>query len=171
MRATRVLGAICAALTVRDLLCSVTPVAGHSMHPTLNPEGNRAVPTARDWVLISKLKPRFSDVARGDVVVMRSPTNPRERLIKRVVATDFDVIRSRERSSHYVTIRAGHMWVEGDNGARSVDSTSFGQVSQSLVEGEAVCIIWPPSRWGRIQSIASNPRLQHMHKPASATVS
>ncbi|EGD77393.1 hypothetical protein PTSG_08488 [Salpingoeca rosetta] len=140
------------AVTVSDVFVSVMPVQGTSMQPTLNPDAHKPVPTPRDWVLVNKTVQRFSSVQRGDVVVMKSPTDPKGRMVKRVLGKEFDVVRPRAVGAHLVTLRAGHMWVEGDNADRTIDSNSFGPVSESMVQGRVECVVWPPSRWGRVRS-------------------
>lgn len=36
-------------------------------------------------------------------------------------------------------IPKGHVWLEGDNSARSLDSRSFGPIPYGLIKGRAVC--------------------------------
>jgi inner membrane protease subunit 2 len=75
-----------------------------------------------------------------------------------------------------VQVPKGHCWVEGDNAEVSLDSKSFGPVSFSegfgasfsccslryfwfgmqiplaLLKGRVTNVIWPPSRFGRVES-------------------
>lgn len=82
--------------------------------------------------------------------MFRSPENPEKLLTKRVVGIQGDIIRP--KSPPYpkseVKIPRNHFWVEGDNSFHSIDSNKFGPVSQGLVIGKVVTIIWPPSRFG-----------------------
>jgi inner membrane protease subunit 2 len=50
-----------------------------------------------------------------------------------------------------VEVPAGHVWVEGDGGARSLDSNTYGPISKSLIVGRIVLAIWPWSIFGRIR--------------------
>lgn len=55
---------------------------GPSMLPTLNLTG--------DVLLVEKLSPLLGKVGPGDVVLVRSPVNPRKSIIKRVVGMEGD---------------------------------------------------------------------------------
>lgn len=51
------------------------------------------------------------------------------------------------RSLMSMWLLQGRCWIEGDNAARSGDSrTLYGPVHLGLLEGRAVCIVWPPDR-------------------------
>eukprot|EP00300_Choanocystis_sp_HF-7_P014940 c18884_g1_i5.p1 GENE.c18884_g1_i5~~c18884_g1_i5.p1 ORF type:complete len:125 (+),score=15.89 c18884_g1_i5:358-732(+) len=59
----------------------------------------------------------------------------------------------------YVLVQQGHLWVEGDNGAKSMDSRTFGPISASLVVGQADLVIWPPHRFGtKIETASASDR-------------
>eukprot|EP01147_Barroeca_monosierra_P011314 gene11314-3351_t len=175
-------GGACVALAAGNLVASAAPVHGSSMMvrrlermgagvgvkmmpvaPTLNPNANFPVPSQKDWVLVNKTVRLYSAYKRGDVVIMRSPTDPSGRIVKRIVAKEFDVIRTRGNHPHHVTIPAGHVWIEGDHSASSVDSSSFGAQSESLIEGRVVAVIWPPSRWKVVEPMPKTERLVHTH--------
>lgn len=82
-------------------------------------------------------------IRRGDVVVMRSPRHAREQVIKRVIATEGDIVAVPGRLQGE-EMEEGRMWVEGDNGLMSLDSRSaYGGVPMSLVEGRALLVVWP----------------------------
>jgi signal peptidase I len=40
-----------------------------------------------------------------------------------------------------LTVPRGHVWLEGDNPARSVDSRAYGSVSTRLIEGKVVLLL------------------------------
>ena len=55
--------------------------------------------------------------------------------------------------SHPPARHQGKCWIEGDNARRSGDSRSlYGPVHLGLIEGRAVCIVWPPSRMGLVRN-------------------
>ncbi|KAJ8269727.1 hypothetical protein COCON_G00123340 [Conger conger] len=80
----------------------------------------------------------------------RSPKNPQQKIIKRVIALEGDLIRTMGYKNRYVKVPDGHFWIEGDHHGHSLDSNSFGPVSLGLVHAKASHIIWPPNRWQRI---------------------
>jgi inner membrane protease subunit 2 len=41
----------------------------------------------------------------------------------------------------------GHIWVEGDNRLSSVDSNDYGPVSKSLINGRAIAVVLPFSKF------------------------
>ncbi|GIX80013.1 hypothetical protein CEXT_86651 [Caerostris extrusa] len=53
-----------------------------------------------------------------------SPRDPDEKLIKRVIAVEGDTVKASDML-RYVSIPAGHCWVEGDHTAHSMDSNYF----------------------------------------------
>ena len=61
------------------------------------------------------------------------------------------------------TVPEGRCWVEGDNAAESLDSRSaYGPVHLGLLEGRVLCVVWPPSRLGRVEARPPPPeRLLH----------
>ena len=116
------------------------------MQPTLNPGGGRS---PCDFVLLNKLR---DDYSRGDVVVFKSPRDPTVLMIKRIIGTEGDSVRTLPRcSDEYVQVPKGHVWVEGDS-AHSFDSSHFGPIPVALIQAQASHIIWPPTRWSRIDS-------------------
>ncbi|KAB1224331.1 Protein yippee-like [Morella rubra] len=135
-------------LTVSDRYASIVPVRGGSMAPTFNP---RASTFTDDYVLVEKFCLQKYKFSHGDVVVFRcsgdsvifvsvsfgrlheciailcsSPSNHKEKHIKRIIALPGDWIGTTHNSYDVVKIPEGHCWVEGDNSASSMDSRSFG---------------------------------------------
>lgn len=118
------------------------------MAPTLNPGTDT---TQNDVVLIRKYNLKGPDsLKRGDVVMFHSPSDPEKLVTKRVVGLQGDVIipRSKMYPRSQARIPRNHLWVEGDNAFHSIDSNEFGPISQALVVGKVVSIIWPFSRIG-----------------------
>lgn len=113
-------------------------------------------------------------IRRGDVVVFWKPNDPEKLGVKRVVATEGDsVIRDLRRvgreNSHahelgmaevppVLQVPLGHIWIEGDNWRKSLDSNDFGPISLSLVVGRAERILWPWFRFGDIPQAPEKDR-------------
>ena len=119
-------------LAFSEYVATITPVEGRSMQPTLNP----GISPGRDAVLIDRMFASW--YKRGDVLVLSSPIEPSEMVIKRVVALGGDWVRRRDpsadfRAGDFVRVPAGHLWVEGDNERFSNDSNTYGAVPAGLV--------------------------------------
>lgn len=134
------------------------------MLPTLAARG--------DVVLAESLSVRAGRLRVGDVVVARSPTNPRHTVCKRVLGLGGDVVEvgepihssssssssSSTSSSHSpspnnsngIIVPKGHAWLQGDNLLNSTDSRSYGPVPVALVRARVYFRAWPPSRAGRV---------------------
>lgn len=123
-----------------------------SMSPTLEPG---------DRIVVTRYLRGMPE--RGHVVVFRSPENPHELLVKRVVAVAGEMIDSRDGrvriGSHtiaepYVTdsvVTAGiepqrvppsSYFVLGDNRGDSADSRAWGAVPRELIVGRARMVLW-----------------------------
>ncbi|KYO47623.1 mitochondrial inner membrane protease subunit 2 isoform B [Alligator mississippiensis] len=83
----------------------------------------------------------------------RSPRNPEQKIIKRVIALEGDIIKTTGYKKQYVKVPHGHMWVEGDHHGHSFDSNFFGPVSLGLLHARATHILWPPRRWQKLQPV------------------
>ncbi|XP_059402640.1 mitochondrial inner membrane protease subunit 2-like isoform X2 [Carassius carassius] len=64
-------------------------VEGASMQPSLNPDGE----SSPDVVLLNRWSVRNYQVQRGDIVSVLSPKDPRQKIIKRVIAIEGDFIK------------------------------------------------------------------------------
>jgi len=119
------------------------------MQPVLNPvQDNRRLITdyvfLYNWPIATN---SFQEIRRGDIVAVVSPTNPKQRLIKRVIGLEGDFIETKGYRDRVVRVPAGHAWLEGDNHSHSLDSNTFGPVALGLVKSKAKCVVWPPKRW------------------------
>ena len=66
-----------------------------------------------------------SNISRGDIIVYISPKTPNEYLIKRVIATEGDIVDTNGKYTlPRLRIPDGHVWVHGDNRSVSVDSNT-----------------------------------------------
>lgn len=117
------------------------------MTPAFNP---RTTTTTNDITLVQKYGMKNpNSLSRGDVVLFRSPLDPEKILTKRVIGIGGDMINCTNKYPKPNTrVPRNHLWVEGDNEFHSIDSNNFGPISQALVIGKVVNIIWPMSRIG-----------------------
>uniref|UniRef100_A0A8C3XHH3 Mitochondrial inner membrane protease subunit 2 n=1 Tax=Cyanoderma ruficeps TaxID=181631 RepID=A0A8C3XHH3_9PASS len=93
----------------------------------------------------------------------RSPRNPEQKIIKRVIALEGDIIKTIGYKKKYVKVPHGHIWVEGDHHGHSFDSNAFGPVSLGLLHARATHILWPPHRWQKLQPVLP-PERKPLHR-------
>nr|XP_016927711.1 mitochondrial inner membrane protease subunit 2 [Drosophila suzukii] len=129
-------------VTFLDCVGYVARVDGISMQPALNP-----VPDEKDYVFLLRWGTHNSQVERGDIISLISPKDPAQKIIKRVVGLQGDVVSTLGYKHEIVRVPEGHCWVEGDHTGHSMDSNSFGPVALGLMSARAVAIVWPPERW------------------------
>ncbi|CAO2822778.1 unnamed protein product [Amaranthus hypochondriacus] len=141
-------------LTISDRYACLTRISGHSMSPTLNPVDSNI----NDYVLVEKFCLKKYNFSHGDVIVFSSPTNHKEKLVKRIVAMPGDWL-SVSNPFDTVKIPPGHCWVEGDNSAASADSRSYGPVPLGLAQGRVTHVLWPPQRMGKVERVVPQHRL------------
>jgi len=121
---------------------------GPSMLPTFNQSG--------DVFLMEHLSTKFKAVKRGDVVIAKSPSNPRLTVCKRVLGLSGDKVTvmpvtSRERM-RTVVVPKGHVWLQGDNLYNSTDSRHYGPVPYALMKGKVFYKVWPLREAGLVQN-------------------
>ncbi|XP_074644729.1 mitochondrial inner membrane protease subunit 2-like [Tubulanus polymorphus] len=147
--------AIPVSIACMDIFGYVAKVEGSSMQPVLNPKQQmqKRSPTY-DYVLLNKWKARNYDVNRGEIVSLISPNNSDQKIIKRIIGLQGDVVSTLHYKTNYVKIPDGQCWIEGDHHGQSLDSNYFGTVPITLIQAKATHIVWPPSRWSRLQSEA-----------------
>lgn len=133
-------------ITVNDYFFSVARVEGASMKPTLNPHGKKQ----SDFVFIDRWHVQPQNIQPGDVVALTSPSDRNISFIKRVVGIEGDFLNTPRYRLNSVMVPRGHCWVEGDNYRSSLDSNKFGPVSMGLIKGKATHVVWPPSRWSKL---------------------
>lgn len=167
--------ALVLALFIRAYFIQAFKIPSGSMIPTL---------LIGDHILVNKFiygtKIPFSDKrilvfrkpGKGDIIVFKYPEDPSRDFIKRVIATQGDVIESRDKviyvngrpvNEPYVrhtdsslrprgtdardnfgpyTVPGGKCFMMGDNRDQSYDSRYWGFVDWSDVKGEALIIYW-----------------------------
>lgn len=142
---------------------NLSMVKGESMEPTLE---------ASERLFINKIVYRFADPGRGDVIVLKDPSNGPDKkdfLVKRIVGTPGDVIevkghmlyingKAQEETYTDVPIEDpdfgplkledGRYFVMGDNRhfQMSKDSRKFGSITKTEIVGRAEFIFWPLSK-------------------------
>lgn len=143
--------AILARATVR-----IYAIPSRSMAPTLE---------AGDQIVVTPYV--RSGPQRGDIVIFRSPEQPEEMLVKRVIGVPGDWVDSRlgrvrvgghtlaepyvlrpatSGAIPFLIVPSERYFVLGDNREDSVDSRSWGLVPRDALEGRARLILWSASR-------------------------
>jgi len=116
---------------------SVAACDGRSMEPAIQ-DGN--------WVAVHRF---VQSIERNDVVLLRSPQDPHEFLVKRVVKLEGENIH-RNFVSGKSWVPRGHVWLEGDNKEMSLDSRDYGPIPKGLITGKVFLTFWPLSQAGFI---------------------
>lgn len=120
-------------------------IDGISMKPTFNPDNS----ISKDRVLLWKFSIR-NNLKINDIVFIKSPINPNQIHTKRIKGLQLNSIIPRyPETRSKILIPLNHIWVEGDN-IHSIDSNTYGPLSNGMVVAKAVWIIWPLNRFGPI---------------------
>mmetsp|Transcript_38149 Transcript_38149/g.95869 ORF Transcript_38149/g.95869 Transcript_38149/m.95869 type:complete len:170 (+) Transcript_38149:312-821(+) len=137
-------------------------VVGTSMRPTLNLHSS----SGGEFVLSNLLSRTYHMYRPGDIVILKSPENPQQRLVKRLVAVQGQTVRISDQRGN-ITVPQGHCWVEGDNPYSSRDSASkYGPIPTGLILGTVSAVVWPPSRMRLVHSLPA-PARRHAEPVAS----
>ncbi|KAK4342156.1 hypothetical protein RND71_037972 [Anisodus tanguticus] len=114
------------------------------MLPTLNLTG--------DVLLAEHVSLLLNKVGPGDVVLVRSPENPRKTVIVGMEGDTVTFLADPSRSDRYITLKVpkGHVWIQGDNIYASKDSRKLGPIPCGLILGKVVCRVWPPEGFGSL---------------------
>ncbi|KAL3849368.1 hypothetical protein ACJIZ3_011250 [Penstemon smallii] len=131
-------------------ICSPTLVYGPSMLPTLNFTG--------DVVLVEKLSTLLGRVGSGDVVLVKSPENPKKTITKRIIGVEGDTVSflvdpANTDRFHSIVVPKGHVWIQGDNIYASHDSRQLGPIPYGLILGRVFCRVWPPEDFGPLRPL------------------
>jgi signal peptidase I len=143
-------------------------VEGLSMFATLDND---------DYLIANKIDYRFHAPERGDIIILRPPTNNSTDFIKRIIAlpgerllirSGFVYINGHKLNEPYLpeewvtqnnwpldnpngaVMPANQYFVMGDNRNRSQDSRFFGPISRDRIDGKAWFRIWPLNHFGSI---------------------
>ncbi|MBW0527086.1 hypothetical protein O181_066801 [Austropuccinia psidii MF-1] len=90
-----------------------------------------------------------SKIKRGEVINFISPLNPSILACKRVIGIPGDKILIDPINSlnQFIYVPNGHIWVQGDNYAVSIDSRTYGPLPLGLVRGKIIARVWPKFSW------------------------
>jgi len=152
-------------------------VEGLSMFATLDND---------DYLIANKIDYRLHAPQRGDIIILRPPTDNSKDFIKRVIALPGERLLIRDGIVYInghkleepylpeawttlnnpapysvgdgVVIPANEYFVMGDNRNRSEDSRIFGPISRDRIDGRAWFRIWPLDHFGNIY--AQEPLLE-----------
>jgi len=162
--------AVLIALLINLFMAQATRVHGQSMEPNLH-TNQRLVVEKLSYNRYLRQYLGFDGPERGDVVVIRLPTQSNELLIKRVIGLPGDIIEIHDSqlfvngqgtyepylgspmSGSYgpTTVPPLNIFVLGDNRNFSNDSRSFGTIPLKNVVGRAWFSYWPPELVGFVR--------------------
>ena len=131
-----------------------------------------------DYLIANKIDYRLHAPQRGDIVILRPPTNNSTDFIKRIIALPGERLLIREGAVYInghkldepylpeawtqdnspppwsngdgAVIPANEYFVMGDNRNRSQDSRFFGPINRDRIDGKAWFRIWPLDKFGDI---------------------
>jgi inner membrane protease subunit 1 len=112
---------------VNEKLISGNKSEGQSMEPTI---------THSSFLIVDKFFFKFRGIKRGDIVISKSPVDPKVDICKRVVHLEKERV-------HGIEIPKNHVWLEGDNKNNSYDSRNHGPVPIGLVKARVVSSLYP----------------------------
>ncbi|KAL5990001.1 hypothetical protein ACLOJK_010897 [Asimina triloba] len=126
---------LCFCHVTNHYLGSLALVYGPSMLPTINLTG--------DLLLVERISPRIGNVSVGDIVLVRSPEDPKKTITKRITGMEGDTVSyaiDPRVGDHRktVVVPKGHVFVQGDNIFASHDSRNFGAVPHALIRAKAL---------------------------------
>ncbi|XP_005661105.1 mitochondrial inner membrane protease subunit 1 isoform X2 [Sus scrofa] len=142
----------CIAHCAFEYVGGVVMCSGPSMEPTIqNP----------DIVFAENLSRHFYSIQRGDIVIAKSPSDPKSNICKRVIGLEGDKILTNSPSGFFKGhsyVPTGHVWLEGDNLQNSTDSRYYGPVPYGLIRGRIFFKIWPLSDFGFLRDSPNSYR-------------
>ena len=143
-------------------------VEGLSMFATLDDN---------DYLIADKIAYRLHAPQRGDIIILRPPTDDSKDFIKRVIAVPGErllirdgqvLINGHRLNEPYLpenwtsqanwgapdgqVMPPNQYFVMGDNRNRSQDSRTFGPIGRDRIDGRAWFRIWPLNNFGNIYS-------------------
>lgn len=147
-------------------------VFGHSMDPNFQD---------KEYVATDIISYRFRDPERGDVIVLKAPSDPTKDFIKRIIGLPNEKIKLQDsaifingkrlderkylddsvktypgsflKNNEELTIPADSYIVMGDNRGNSSDSREWGFLKRDAIIGHPVLSLWPPKAFGFIPDV------------------
>jgi len=132
-----------------------------------------------NYLIVDEISYRFRDPQRGEVIVFKSPTNPSQRFIKRIIGLPGETVEIENGNirifkngeilflkenylpSNFFTsgdirvkLKDNEYFVLGDNRNFSWDSRKFGPISRDLIIGRVFLRAWPISEFSKIEAPA-----------------
>lgn len=132
-----------------------------------------------DYLIANKIDYRIHNPQRGDIIILRPPTDPSRDFIKRVIALPGErllirngivYINGHRLEEPYLpeawtidtnwpingadgqVMGPNQYFVMGDNRNKSQDSRAFGPITRDRIDGKAWFRIWPVDHFGNIYS-------------------
>ncbi|XP_074811241.1 mitochondrial inner membrane protease subunit 1 [Natator depressus] len=142
----------CIAHCAFEYLGGIVVCSGPSMEPTIQNS---------DIVFSENLSRHFYCIQKGDIVIAKSPNDPKSNICKRVIGLEGDKVcisspsDFRKRHSY---VPKGHVWLEGDNLRNSTDSRCYGPVPYGLIRGRICFKIWPLNDLGFLRASPNGHR-------------
>jgi len=146
-------------IPIRYFLFQPFFVRGQSMDPNFE---------NGDYLIIDEITYRFKAPQRGEVIVFKSPQDPSQRFIKRIIGLPGETIEIKDGKviiytkgepqvldeSNYlsdlltggniqITLAEDEYFVLGDNRSFSFDSRRFGVLSEENIIGRVILRAWP----------------------------
>lgn len=159
-------------ILIYTFLFRLHQVFGHSMEPNFHD---------REYVATDIISYRFREPTRGEVIVLKSPTDQNKDFIKRIVGMPNEKIKMEDgavfingkrldeglylndkvktypgaflKNNEEVSIPNGSYIVMGDNRTNSSDSREWGFLKQTDIIGRPVVILWPLTDVGTIRAV------------------
>ncbi|XP_071617974.1 mitochondrial inner membrane protease subunit 1 isoform X2 [Heliangelus exortis] len=123
----------CIAHCAFEYLGGIVVCSGPSMEPTIQNS---------DIVFSENLSRHFYCIRKGDIVIVKSPNDPKSNICKRVIGLEGDKVCTSNPSDFLKShsyVPKGHVWLEGDNLRNSTDSRCYGPVPYGLIRGR-ICL-------------------------------
>uniref|UniRef100_A0A8C6J0X3 Mitochondrial inner membrane protease subunit n=3 Tax=Psittaciformes TaxID=9223 RepID=A0A8C6J0X3_MELUD len=142
----------CIAHCAFEYLGGIVVCSGPSMEPTIQ---------NCDIVFSENLSRHFYCIRKGDIVIVKSPNDPKSNICKRVIGLEGDKVCTSNPSDFLKShsyVPKGHVWLEGDNLRNSTDSRCYGPVPYGLIRGRICFKIWPLNDFGFLRASPNGHR-------------
>ncbi|XP_059704346.1 mitochondrial inner membrane protease subunit 1 isoform X2 [Haemorhous mexicanus] len=142
----------CIAHCAFEYLGGIVVCSGPSMEPTIQNS---------DVVFSENLSRHFYCIRKGDIVIVKSPNDPKSNICKRVIGLEGDKVCTSNPSDFLKShsyVPKGHVWLEGDNLRNSTDSRCYGPVPYGLIRGRICLKIWPLNDFGFLRASPNGHR-------------